>query len=110
MDQIDEIKTLVTEGTDKFLGKAAELSDRLDQIETRANRPGAPAAGKGAPLVEEAKSLRDFFETGEGLERKAGINTVNATEGGHALPQQISATVQDQLFNVSPIRRIARIV
>ena len=111
MDPIDEIKTLVTEGNDHFASKANELAERLDTLESRINRPGIAApAGAKSSLIEEAKSVRHFCETGEGLERKAGINTQTGSEGGFALPKQISDTIQDQLFNVSPIRRIARVV
>ncbi|MDR9395816.1 MAG: phage major capsid protein [Roseovarius sp.] len=107
---LTELKDLVQQGNAAFDEKTGQLSERLDQIETKVNRPGATASGNKSSLIEEAKSLREFCETGEGLERKAGINTGTGSEGGFALPKQISDVIQDQLINVSPIRQIARIV
>ena len=114
MDPIEEIKTLVIKGNDRFeeVGKRVEqLEQRLNDAETKAARPrgiGAPE-GRSSVLVTEAKALATFLETGEGLSRKA-INTGTGAAGGFALPEEISRVVQDQLINISPIRQIARVV
>jgi len=112
---LDDLKPLIEEGNRTITAtaqKAADLEARLAAIETKGNRPGRAGADSAEPsaLILEAKTLRQFCETGEGLERKASINTGTGSEGGFALPRQLPDTVTDQLFNVSPIRRIARIV
>lgn len=110
----DNLKALIEKGNDQIAEtaqKAADLETRLAAIETKSSRPRALGnGGEQSPLVIEAKKLAQFCETGEGLERKASLNTGTGAEGGFALPKQISDTVQDQLISVSPIRQIARIV
>lgn len=110
----DQLKTLIKEGNDHIAAtkkKADDLESRLTEIETKFGRPRlAGGGGEKSELLIEAKKLAKFCETGEGLERKASLNTGTGAEGGFALPKQISDLVQDQLINVSPIRQIARIV
>lgn len=110
-----DLKPLIEEGNKSIAAtaqKAADLEARLAAVETKNGRPGYVSAGGAEPsaLMLEAKRLRQFCETGGGLERKAGINTATGSEGGFALPRQLSDAITDQLFTVSPIRRIARIV
>lgn len=107
----DDIKSLIIEGNENI----AEIKSRVDQLEgriaeteTKAARPRG-VAGKGNGLSVEAKSLVQFFDSGEGLARK-GINETTGSAGGFALPEEISRVVQDQLIDVSPIRSIARVV
>lgn len=107
----DDIKQLILDGNETILAvkeKTDKLEGRLADVETKAARPRASGVVAN-DIALEAKKLREFCETGEGLERK-GINTGTGSEGGFALPKQISDTIQDQLLNVSPIRQIARIV
>lgn len=108
----NDIKQLILDGNqtiEAVKGKQEQLEARLADVETKAGRPRAAGAAPQSDILIEAKKLRLFCETGEGLERKA-INTATGSEGGFALPTQISAVIQDQLLNVSPIRQIARIV
>ena len=65
-------------------------------------------------LEGQARALRGFFETGEGLRRQATENrdilaTGTGAQGGFALPEILSRTIQDQIINVSPIRQIAQV-
>jgi HK97 family phage major capsid protein len=52
-------------------------------------------------LGDEARQLRAFFETGEGLERRDILATGTGAQGGFALPELISRTVQDQVQQVN---------
>jgi HK97 family phage major capsid protein len=113
----DEIKGLIKEGNEVIADVAKRVGDlearvgdietRLDEGETKANRPGAFSTK--SDLATEAKQLRTFCETGEGLSRK-DVDTATGANGGYALPKQISNVIQDQLINVSPIRQIARVI
>lgn len=112
---LEELLPMIEQGNktiEETAKKTADLESRLAAFETKSNRPGLTSTGGAEPsaLVIEAKKLKQFCETGEGLERKASINTGTGSEGGFALPKQLSDTIQDQLQSVSPIRSIARIV
>lgn len=65
-------------------------------------------------ILNQARQFRTFLETGEGLRRQAGeqraiLATGTGAQGGFALPEILSRTIQDQLINVSPIRAIAQV-
>lgn len=102
--------TALNQFTAKHENEVADLKATVKALESKAARPRLSGGAELAELKSEAARLREFCETGEGLERKAAINTVTGSEGGFALPKQLSDTIQDQLFTVSPIRSIARIV
>lgn len=99
--------------------KMEDLDRRLSELESfapRHRRPYLPDVsahaeddGNRRDLKSEAKQLRSFFETGEGLERRDVLATGTGAQGGFALPELISRTIQDQLINVSPIRQIAQV-
>lgn len=113
----DELKALVKEGNEtiadvaKRVGaletRVGEIETRLGETEVKANRPRFFSGA--TDLFTEAKQLRTFCETGEGLQRK-DVDTATGANGGFALPRQISDAIQDQLINVSPIRQIARVI
>jgi HK97 family phage major capsid protein len=104
----DELKTLIVQGNETISNRFEELEQRIADTETKAARPRA-TAGSTKGLSIEAKALATFFESGEGLSRKA-ISGATGAAGGFALPEEINQVVQDQLIDVSPIRSIARIV
>lgn len=113
----DELKALVKEGNDtiaevaKRVGtletRVGQIETRIDEAETKAGRPRGLMSA--SDIFVEAKQLRTFCETGEGLARK-DIDSATGANGGFALPRQISEVIQDQLINVSPIRQIARVI
>ncbi|KRS18235.1 phage major capsid protein [Roseovarius indicus] len=86
-----------------------QLADRLAELETNANRPGAPFA-KARDLRDGAKAqMIDFLRTGQGLEAKQLQGNVGA-QGGFAVPEQIDRMVLDQLVDITPVRRVAQVV
>lgn len=117
METIEESLKTIEERTDRI----PNLEQRLSDMETRFNRPRRPsffedgtASGvdngeEKRDLSTEAKQLRTFFETGDGLERRDIMATGTGAQGGFALPELISRTIQDQIINVSPIRQIAQV-
>lgn len=112
----DEIKSLIVQGNeniDAVKSQVAALETRLTEVETKANRPGGGftiASKDASPLKAEVKRLAQFFETGEGLDRKGITSTGTGAAGGFALPEVIDGTILDQLRNISPIRQIAQVV
>ena len=96
----DELKTLIVQGNETISNRFEELEQRIADTETKAARPRA-TAGSTKGLSIEAKALATFFESGEGLSRKA-ISGATGAAGGFALPEEINQVVQDQLIDVSP--------
>jgi HK97 family phage major capsid protein len=86
----------------------ADLSGRLEQIETRAARPGAGATGAKGDAVAEYKALSVFARTGEDRELKA-MSIGSDADGGYIVSPAISATMTKKLFDFSPLRRLARV-
>lgn len=101
----DEVKDLFG----NTLGEVKALADRLDQIETAANRPGAPFAKAHDPRDGAKAQMVNFLRTGHGLEEKQLQGNIGA-QGGFAVPEQIDAMILDQLVNISPVRRVAQVV
>jgi HK97 family phage major capsid protein len=112
-DPVAAIEAALAQIEQKASADLAALSRRFEQMEIKLARPGAGfggAAERRGSLQMEAKQLRAFFETGEGLERKDIMATGTGAQGGFALPEEINRTVLDQLIAISPIRQIARVV
>lgn len=81
---------------------------RLDKLEAKANRPGAPAIHIGN--VEKAtKAFVDFIRTGDASELKA--LAVNApSTGGILAPDSTSTTILEKVVEMSPIRQLATVI
>jgi HK97 family phage major capsid protein len=116
MADMSELKSLLVQGNETIAEvqkKNAELEARLAEVETKANRPGGSFAIQSSEpglIGAEVKKLIQFFETGEGLDRKGITSTGTGAAGGFALPEVIDTTIMDQLRSISPIRQIARVV
>lgn len=105
--------------------QAAELTlksieKRLEEVETKANRPAGGAAS-GAEASDEYKEAFVAFIRNPGnpallskmydLQAKAtDVRTSTAGSGGYALPEVISTEIAKQVQDLSPIRQIARVV
>lgn len=103
--------------------QAAELTlkaveNRLAEVETKANRPGAPGS---AALVDEHKDAMVAFLRNptdakaiaalEGFATKAAeFNSLTGTAGGYAIPKQVATDIAKVAQDLSPIRQIARVV
>lgn len=115
MDPITEIKDLVQQGNDKFLGKTAELSDRLDQIETKLGRPGAPGvkAEERDPHSDAfAAWLRDPRSDTKrhalaDIEAKQASGTSDAA-GGFIVPELIARPLLMRARDANTLRPIVR--
>src|SRR5262245_6253548 len=92
------------------------LSDRLDDIEKKANRArlaGSPPGSPGdAALASELKALGKFARTGDDSELKAqdalhrkSLLVGSDPDGGYFVTAALSSSMTKRIFDVSPIRR-----
>lgn len=94
------------------------LEKRLEEIETKANRPGGFGANKDADeykaaFVSYARNPQDPAAAQKlyDLNRKAtDVRTSTGASGGFALPEEIARDIAKQVQDMSPIRQIARVV
>jgi HK97 family phage major capsid protein len=95
------------------------LENRLAEIETKANRPGATGAQQKAAEEHKAAFIEFMRKGTQGgamerlydLQTKAAdVRTTVGASGGFALPKEIADTVMKQILDISPIRSIARVV
>lgn len=97
------------------------MEDRLEQVETKAGRPGrGTPAGGDAGADEYKQAFIDFVRNPSNpqlqqkmfdLQTKAtDVRTSAGASGGFALPEEISRDIAKQVQDISPIRQIARVV
>ncbi|MBD3785640.1 MAG: phage major capsid protein [Sphingomonadales bacterium] len=94
------------------------IAKRLEEVETKANRPAAGHETKAADDYKAA--FIDFARKGmtgkiadqlEELAKKAtDVQVATPASGGYALPKQIAAEIARVADDISPIRSIARVV
>lgn len=98
--------------------KLKGFEERMAEIETKANRPGAPDAEKIE--AEHKSAFVDFMRKGQTggameklfqLQEKAvDVRVATGASGGFALPKQIAADITKMILDISPIRSIAKVV
>jgi len=116
---------LTVEKLEKLDRAVSDLATVQDQIAAKQNRPSAGGnrpedseAGvnhKNAfsawvrdPGNNELKSALQAAER-EAVAQKA-VTVATAASGGYALPEEISRNIHEKLLDVSPMRRVARVV
>lgn len=93
----------------KFEAEQKAIADRLDAIETAANRPGG-ADAKSERDEKYAKAFWSYMRKGaEAEELKAMSTQVNA-DGGYMVESQMEAGIRDRQRRTTPIRQIANVV
>ena len=95
---------------------AAKLTDRLDKIEAKVNRPGAntdPANDNKKIETKAAKASFDAYaRTGRGelsANEVKSMTTGDDTSAGYLVPPEISTELLTLLTQYSPIRAAARV-
>jgi len=114
--ETDLAETLAAKQEAELAAKA--LENRLAEVETKLNRPGAAGGGEQVDEYKEAfiAYLRQPQDPAAqtklyDLQRKAtDVRTSTAGSGGYALPEQIARDIASQVQDMSPIRQIARVV
>ncbi|MFD1982466.1 phage major capsid protein [Mesorhizobium newzealandense] len=114
---LDELKTAFTgyHGEVKTLAAGQrKLENALEEIKTalaRApNGTKSRASGHSAPEIEaEHKAFGAFIKTGSEVEIKA-LSTDEGPAGGYITGTNMSTTINQKIFDQSPIRRLARVI
>lgn len=85
------------------------ISDRLDKLEAKANRPGgAPATGEEQAEIER-KALASYARTGSDVEMKAAASD-NNPEGGYFVLPTVDTSIRVLMTDLSPMRQLAEVV
>lgn len=115
----EELKRAEAGLAEKFKEREQALTERLDAMEAKANRPGAPGSGESPAAVEHKTAFEAWMRDPKDydaerklreVERKAAdVRTLVGGSGGFAVPEEISRQIVSQIRDVSPIRQIARV-
>lgn len=115
--EADLAATLAAKQAEELARKA--LEKRLDEIETKGNRPGTTAAKEQAAQEHKAAFIEFARKGANGgamealyqIEQKAAdVRTSTGASGGFALPKEIADQVYKMILDISPIRSISRVV
>lgn len=83
------------------------LSDRLAELEKKANRPGVKPGDEQKDI--ETKALASFLRTGSDVEVKAAASD-NAVDGGWMVLPTIDTSIRTLMTDISPMRSLAEVV
>jgi HK97 family phage major capsid protein len=109
-DFVDEARRAKMEAdlAAKFEAEQKAVNDRIDAIETAANRPGG--AGKGADEGKQAKLFDGYLRKGAEPEEFKAMATSTQADGGFMVPDQMEAGIRQRLRRTSPVRAVANVV
>lgn len=116
---------LTVEKLEKLDRAVSDLATTQDQIAAKMNRP--QTGGSGVEDSEAAVNHKSAFNAWvrdpgnnelksalQAAEREAvaqkAVTVATAASGGYALPEEISRSINEKLLDVSPMRRVARVV
>ena len=109
-----EIKAAVERLESTAVEAIQGLRGRVDQLEKHVIRQGRPLAGgsDGGDLLAERKAIGQFVRTGGDIEMKSvsGHEVGEDPAGGYLVLPQMSASMTKRIFDLSPIRRLSRVV
>jgi HK97 family phage major capsid protein len=90
----------------------AALKKRIDDLELRANRPGAAANDNHKEPTPETKAFEKFIRKGpEALGEEAkSLRVSDSTAGGYLAPDQFNAELDRNVVLFSPVRQVARVL
>lgn len=107
----DEVKKLEADFAQKFSAQQEahrEALARIDEAETKLNRPGGAGAAKGDPV--ELKTFTDWMKGKPSeFEQKAAVSNDNP-QGGYAVPVSMRDGITARLRRTSPVRSVANAV
>jgi HK97 family phage major capsid protein len=104
-----DLENTITELSDAFAEFRKSLTNRVNDIEKRAER-SFMAGSCGSPrgdAIAERKALATFVRKGDERELKA-MSVVSDPDGGYLVTPALSDTIQQRIFDVSPLARLAR--
>ncbi|HEU02617.1 hypothetical protein LCGC14_0187970 [marine sediment metagenome] len=111
---LDELKGSVDErikAIEEKSGDASKITDRLDKLEFRLNRPGTGGDRKDGPNVEQ-KAFVGFIRRGaDGIpdEDRKALRVADSQAGGYLAPEAFETEILKELVEISPIRSAATV-
>ncbi|AJE47180.1 phage major capsid protein [Celeribacter indicus] len=86
------------------------LTQRLDKVEAKANRPGGDQERKDDPS-DERKAFANYLRHGDRIsdEDRKALNVSSDPQGGYLAPPELSSEIIRDLVEYSPIRSVASV-
>lgn len=110
---IDEHQAAVVENLDRAGADLKALAARLDTIEARVRRPlgGGDPSGRRDDITTERKAVGQFVATGSdaAFREVRGLEVGVDPAGGYFVLPAMSAAMSQRLWDLSPLRRLARL-
>ena len=115
-DAVDQLMDAFGEFKDHHDSRMAAMQEQIDRVETILNRPavfGGSSVGGNTPSVGPSRELsaafRHFARTGDDS-RMAAMTTQSDPDGGYLVLPERSREMTTRLFDLSPMRRLARVI
>lgn len=112
-EALDELRSAVEAGRTEAAEQLRALEQRLDQIERRSQRPGAPRQSRGDDAGElERRAFANMLRHGAerlSADEQRALATSPDTAGGYLVPDQFVAEIVRSLTEFSPMRQVARV-
>jgi HK97 family phage major capsid protein len=86
------------------------LTDRIADLEKKANRPGGTKANADEQKEIERKALASYLRTGSDVEMKAAAATDNNVDGGYFVLPTVDLSIRSLITDLSPMRSLAEVV
>lgn len=108
---VEEIRKALDDRLKKIEGGAEikALTDRLAELEKKANRPGGVKGGLDEQEEVERKALAALLRTGLDTEIKAASSDSDAAGGYFVLPT-VDLSIRQLMTDLSPLRGLAEVV
>lgn len=113
---VEELRTAVetfqTDTSERVTTELRGLTERLDGIETRLNRPGSTRDNQDDAADIQTRAFTGFIRHGrESLEAEEvrNLRVADDTAGGYLAPDEFTAELIKNLVEISPVRQAARI-
>lgn len=102
----EEVETFKEKQSGRIDALVNDISDLQDEME---GQKAIGVTGGGRSHTAAKAQFDDHVRTGEPMLAGKSMSGAVAADGGHAVPTEISNIVRDQLLDLSPMRRVARV-
>lgn len=116
MEALHDLKAAIDGYNDATAKNIDALKKRIDEVELASQRPRfAPAndnfaAANDNASPEEAKAFDGYLRKGAVAPELKTMYVGSDPDGGYAVVSPLAQTISKRIFEVSPIRQVARIV
>lgn len=105
-----ETKTAANDAAQTDTKALNAVLSRLDKLEAKANRPGAPAVVQGD--TAEKKAFASYLRGGEARMEATEVKALavaNNANGGYLVPPEFGSEILKLLTEMSPLRQYANV-